>query len=395
MEIYLVGGAVRDALLGYPHHENDWVVVGATAEELVAQGFKPVGKDFPVFLHPQTGEEYALARTERKTAPGYAGFVFHSDPSVTLEQDLIRRDLTINAIAQTKDGKLVDPYEGAKDLQHKCLRHVSAAFSEDPVRILRIARFQARYQHLGFSIADETLTLMKSMVAAGEVDHLVPERVWKELESALGEKNPEAFIETLLSCNALSSVMPELTQPEAVNLFHDFCTEQKNTLGRFAALTFTLTSQEAVAKQQNIQRLCERLGAPKDYRDLALMTAAYLPAFCQTNKLPPKKLTQLLKNLDAYRRTDRFNLWLDTCQTLANVIPGLVAQTKAINGIKTADNPAEQFKDTLRKVFAACQTVSAQTLMATGITGKELGVAIENQREQLIQTLLTGTPEND
>ena len=194
MEAYLVGGAVRDQLLNIPVHERDWVVVGATPEQMLAQGYTPVGKDFPVFLHPETHEEYALARTERKTAPGYHGFVFHADASVTLEQDLYRRDLTINAIAKNAQGQLFDPYHGQRDLQQKILRHVSPAFAEDPVRILRLARFAARFHHLGFRIADETLTLMQAMVVQGEVSALTPERVWRESERALGEKNPQIFL---------------------------------------------------------------------------------------------------------------------------------------------------------------------------------------------------------
>jgi tRNA nucleotidyltransferase (CCA-adding enzyme) len=210
MQIFLVGGAVRDQLLGLPVTEKDWVVVGASDEELLAQGFKSVGKDFPVFLHPHTQEEYALARQERKTAPGYGGFSFDTQPSVSLEEDLLRRDLTINAMAQDEQGAIIDPYGGQQDLQARLLRHVSPAFSEDPVRILRIARFSARYHHLGFSIAPETLQLMAAMVDAQEVDHLVPERVWKETSRALQEASPVVYFHVLRSCGALARLMPEL-----------------------------------------------------------------------------------------------------------------------------------------------------------------------------------------
>ncbi|MEE9345022.1 MAG: multifunctional CCA addition/repair protein, partial [Methylococcales bacterium] len=210
MKTYLVGGAVRDQLLNYPVHERDWVIVGATVDDMLAQGFRPVGKDFPVFLHPQTNEEYALARTERKTAPGYKGFAIHADTDVTLEQDLLRRDLTINAIAEDDTGRLFDPYGGQQDLETLLLRHVSDAFMEDPVRILRVARFAARYAHLGFKVADETMELMRKMTARGEVDALVAERVWAELVKALAERTPTQFFQVLRDCNALQRLFPEL-----------------------------------------------------------------------------------------------------------------------------------------------------------------------------------------
>jgi tRNA nucleotidyltransferase (CCA-adding enzyme) len=210
MKVYLVGGAVRDALLGRAVKERDWVVVGATPAELEALGYTPVGREFPVFLHPQTHEEYALARLERKTAPGYRGFIADFAPTVTLEEDLLRRDLTVNAIAQDADGTLVDPYGGRGDLDARLLRHVSPAFAEDPVRILRVARFLARFAPLGFSVAPETMQLMCGMVASGEVDALVPERVWKEMEKALGEPRPDAFISVLRDCGALAKLLPEV-----------------------------------------------------------------------------------------------------------------------------------------------------------------------------------------
>ena len=210
MQTYLVGGAVRDELLGIAPRERDWCVVGATPDEMLAAGYRQVGKDFPVFLHPDTGEEYALARTERKTAPGYHGFEFDTSPDVTLEEDLGRRDLTINALARDADGKLVDPFNGKADLEAKLLRHVSAAFREDPVRILRAARFAARFARLGFSIADDTLALMREMVADGEADALVPDRVWKEMDNALGEDDPQVFFEVLRECGALAAVFPEI-----------------------------------------------------------------------------------------------------------------------------------------------------------------------------------------
>src|SRR5262249_20123816 len=210
MEVYLVGGAVRDRLLGLPIRERDWVVVGARPEDLERQGYLSVGKEFPVFLHPQTREEYALARLERKVAPGYRGFTTQFSPEVTLEEDLKRRDLTINAIAETADGKIIDPYGGQRDLTAKVLRHVSEAFVEDPVRILRLARFAARFADLGFTVADETLSLMRQMVGSGEVDALVPERVWQETERALGESRPDVYFQTLRNCGALATIFPEI-----------------------------------------------------------------------------------------------------------------------------------------------------------------------------------------
>src|SRR6056297_1272876 len=212
MQTYLVGGAVRDELLGVPFHERDWVVVGATPQDLLDQGFTPVGKDFPVFLHPETKEEYALARTERKQGHGYTGFAVHFEPSVTLEEDLRRRDLTINAIARRPDGTLIDPYGGRRDLEQRVLRHVSPAFVEDPLRVLRTARFAARYKHLGFRIAPETLALMGEIVAQGELEHLPAERVWTETEKALGEADPTAFIAVLKACGALAALAPELDE---------------------------------------------------------------------------------------------------------------------------------------------------------------------------------------
>src|SRR3990167_1942182 len=249
MKIYLVGGAIRDQLLGLPIKERDYVVEGATIEDMLKLGYRQVGKEFPVFLHPKTNEEYALARMERKVKPGYKGFTFDTSPNVSLEDDLLRRDLTINAMAETPDGELVDPYGSKKDLDEKILRHVSMAFAEDPVRILRIGRFLARYYHLGFRIADETMTLMTSMVKAGEVDALVAERVWKELERALGEKNPEQFFRVLEQCEALVKLFPEIaTKPDCISWIatHPSGARDDNACSdiRFAVLLHTCDKQE-------------------------------------------------------------------------------------------------------------------------------------------------------
>ncbi|HRG49893.1 MAG TPA: multifunctional CCA addition/repair protein, partial [Pseudomonadales bacterium] len=343
METYLVGGAVRDQLLGLPVHERDWVVTNATPEQMLAQGYTPVGKDFPVFLHPETHEEYALARTERKTAPGYHGFIFHADPSVTLEQDLYRRDLTINAIAQDSDGKLFDPYGGQKDLQQKILRHVSSAFAEDPVRILRLARFAARFHHLGFSISDETLALMRNMVASGEVSALTAERVWRECERALGERNPQVFFAVLRQCGALAVIFPEVDalfgvpqspqhHPEIDTGIHTLMALEQcakltdNTQARFATLCHdlgkALTPTDVLPRHIGhegkskplVLALCERLGAPTEYRDLAVLTAVYHTHCHRALTLRATTLLELFENLDLFRRPQRLEPFLMACE---------------------------------------------------------------------------------
>ncbi|HSC76690.1 MAG TPA: multifunctional CCA addition/repair protein, partial [Pseudomonadales bacterium] len=339
MKTYLVGGAVRDKLLGLAIKERDWVVVGATPEQLLTLGYKPVGKDFPVFLHPETGEEYALARTERKTAPGYRGFVFHTDTNVTLEQDLYRRDLTINAIVQDEHEQLIDPYGGQIDLQQKILRHISPAFSEDPVRILRIARFAARFHHLGFHIANETLALMTQMVKNGEVDALVAERVWQECERALGEKNPQIFFDVLRQCGALAVIFPEvdalfgipqpaLHHPEIDTGIHTLMVVQQCALltddkhARFAALCHDLgkaltpisTLPRHIGHEQKsdapVLALCQRLGVPNEYRDLALRVAVYHTHCHRALELRAATIVELFENIDLFRRPQRLEPFL-------------------------------------------------------------------------------------
>ena len=303
MEIYLVGGAVRDQLLGLPIKERDWVVVGATPEEMIARGFRKVGRDFPVFLHPQTNEEYALARTERKSGKGYTEFICYSDPSVTLEEDLKRRDLTINAIAQALDGKIIDPYCGQKDLENKILRHVSAAFVEDPVRILRVARFASRFSD--FKIHSETLQLMHQMLINGEVDALVPERVWREFSTALNEKASYRFFEALYDCQLIKKLFPEISA-HFVNIIAILRqAEQKNfaAIERFTVMASCLTEEEIVV-------LCERLRAPKDYKELAFMAAANKNICLNALRLNADELVGVLEKLDAYRRPERFERFL-------------------------------------------------------------------------------------
>ena len=333
MQAYVVGGAVRDELLGLPVQDRDWVVVGATPEQMLAQGFRPVGKDFPVFLHPDTQEEYALARTERKTAPGYHGFVFHTSPDVKLEDDLVRRDLTINAMARAEDGSIVDPYGGRQDLQDRIFRHVSEAFAEDPVRILRLARFAARFP--AFRVAEATNTMMRKMVEDGEVDALVPERVWQELSRGLMEQKPSRMFDVLRDCGALSRILPELDalwgvpqpplyHPEVDTGVHmmlviDYAAQQGLDLPvRFAVLMHDLgkgrTPEEEWPKHHGhegmgprlIKELSGRLRVPTDCRDLAVMTAREHGNVSRALELRPNTIVTLFERCDAFRKPERF-----------------------------------------------------------------------------------------
>ena len=304
MQVYLVGGAIRDELLGLTASERDWVVVGATPEELQRAGYRAVGREFPVFLHPDTGEEYALARLERKTGPGYRGFETQSSPEVTLEQDLQRRDLTINAMARGVDGTLVDPYGGKRDLEQRLLRHVSPAFVEDPVRVLRVARFAARLAVLGFKLAPETRELMRQMVEHGEINALVSERVWREMQRALGEASPEVFFDILQDCGALALLLPELDWgvPARRALQRAARTSAEPTV-RFAALL-------ADTAAETISALCERLRVPNDYRELALLTARLQRRVANSAALDAAGVLELLEAADAFRRPHRFDLLL-------------------------------------------------------------------------------------
>jgi tRNA nucleotidyltransferase (CCA-adding enzyme) len=351
----LVGGAVRDRLLGRPVHERDWVVVGARPEELERDGFTPVGREFPVFLHPQTREEYALARIERKVGLGYRGFTTQFAPDVSLEDDLRRRDLTINAMAETPSGEIVDPYGGQRDLEARLLRHVSEAFVEDPVRILRVARFAARYADLGFRVADETLVLMERMTASGEVDALVPERVWKETERALGEPRPDVFFETLRACGALVKIFPEIAalygipqpskwHPEVdtgvhVMLVVRYAAKMGAPVAvRFAALMHdlgkALSPQERWPSHRGHEEagvpliidLCDRLKVPNDFRELAILTARHHASVHRAAELTPGTLLKLLETVDAFRRPERFGELLLACESDARGRTGLEAQ---------------------------------------------------------------------
>jgi tRNA nucleotidyltransferase (CCA-adding enzyme) len=300
MQAYVVGGAVRDALLGLPVQDHDWVVVGATPEQMVAQGFRPVGKDFPVFLHPQTHEEYALARTERKTAPGYHGFVFHTSPDVKLEDDLVRRDLTVNAMARAADGSIVDPYGGQQDLHDRIFRHVSDAFAEDPVRILRLARFAARFAD--FRVADTTNALMRRMVDEGEVDALVPERVWQELARGLMEGAPSHMFAVLRDCGALARILPEL---DAV--WNDALARRiDGAAGRALALPVRFAVLVLELDTASIAALSQRLRVPTECRDLALMTARERDTIGKAPALSAQEIVTLLERCDGFRKPERF-----------------------------------------------------------------------------------------
>jgi len=343
MKTFLVGGAVRDRLLGRPVIEHDYVVVGATPDDLVALGLRPVGKDFPVFLHPRTGEQYALARTERKTGPGYYGFETRFAPDVTLEEDLARRDLTINAMASDDDGTVVDPYGGRLDLEARLLRHVSPAFVEDPLRVLRVARFAARFAGLGFTVAPETLELMRCIAASGELAALVPERVWVETERALGEQQPSVYFEVLRACGALEVVFPEIAalfgvpqpqkwHPEIDTGLHTMqvlevaAQMSGDTTVRFAALVHDvgkgLTPREEwpshigheAAGAALIEKLCARLRAPNEHRDLAVLVARHHAKVHRVAELRPGTLLELLEQTDAFRRGERFERMLVACE---------------------------------------------------------------------------------
>jgi len=344
MNTYLVGGAVRDALLGLPVVDRDWVVVGTTPSAMLAANYRSVGKDFPVFLHPDSHEEYALARKERKTGPGYHGFDFDTSASVTLEEDLSRRDLTINAIAQEPDGTLHDPFQGQQDLENRILRHVSDAFVEDPVRVLRVARFMARFAPMGFRIADETLSLMRSMVVNGEVANLVAERVWQELAKALNERQPRAFFESLQETKALAVILPEVDalfgvpqvqkwHPEIDSGIHTLmvldqaCLRSNEAETRFAAICHDLgkaTTPEDILPSHHgheergaviAQSLCERLRIPNAFRELAVLAARYHTHAHKLDELSAAKLADLLSSLDVIRKPERFERFVTLCES--------------------------------------------------------------------------------
>jgi tRNA nucleotidyltransferase (CCA-adding enzyme) len=361
MKTYLVGGAVRDQLLNFPYHERDWVVVGATANEMLDAGFQPVGKDFPVFIHPKTKEEYALARTERKSGKGYTGFDCFSSPDVTLEEDLQRRDLTINAMAQDDDGQIIDPYGGQTDLDNKVLRHVSDAFIEDPLRVLRIARFYARYAHLGFTVADETLQLMQTIAENDELLHLTPERIWKELERGLGEKSPQCFIQALIQCNALKPLLPEWQNLDKGLMD---CIESVSIHADHSLYAFSILCSE-LAKEL-IDSLCQRLKIPNAFYELATLMSQYGSAYSATSN-DAAEILKRLEALDAFRRHERLQHFFDCCQLLYPTPEGIAQLSQALK---------------------ISQSINSQQFLEQGLKGKAIGQALKQQRIKAIETLL-------
>ncbi|CAK0746043.1 fused CCA tRNA nucleotidyltransferase/phosphohydrolase [Gammaproteobacteria bacterium] len=410
LTVYLVGGAVRDELLGRSVAERDWVVVGSTPEELMRRGFRQVGKDFPVFLHPITKEEYALARTERKTARGYRGFVVDADPGVTLEDDLRRRDLTINALARAPDGTLIDLFDGLNDLRNGRLRHVSPAFAEDPVRILRVARFAARYDYCGFHLVHDTRVLMQSMVEEGEVDALVPERVWAELVKALGEERPWCFFEVLRSVGALVRLFPELdalwgvpqpahyhaeidTGVHAMLVLRQAARLSPEPVVRFAALTHDLgkavTPPEEWPKHhgheqrgvKQVESLCNRYKAPREYRDLAVLVARWHSHCHRATELRSATLCDTLLALDGLRRRERFEQFLIACEADAR------------GRLGKEDEPYPE-ANLFREALIAIAAISTAPLRDAGLNGEAFAAALRERRVAAIRALRTKVVES-
>lgn len=396
MQIYKVGGAVRDRLLGRPVSEIDWVVVGASAEQMLEQGFRPVGADFPVFLHPQTGEEYALARTERKSGRGYGGFTFHASPEVTLEEDLTRRDLTVNAMAEDEQGRLIDPYGGEQDLQARILRHVSPAFAEDPLRVLRVARFAARYAPLGFRVADETLALMRQLAESGELSHLTAERSWKEISRALMEPRPDVFIQVLRECGALAVLLPEVDalfgvpqlrphHPEIDTGVHVLsvlrqCAEHGQPLTvRWACLLHDvgkgLTPESEwprhIAHEHKggrlIQAINGRCKAPRDCAELAQLVGEFHTHGHRALELRPSTLLELLQRFDVFRRPQRFAEFIAACEMDA----------RGRHGLEQRDYPQAAY---LLGAAETARQVPVKPLLEQGFKGAELGEALNRER---------------
>jgi len=406
MRIYTVGGAVRDELLGLRVQDRDWVVVGATADDMLRRGFRPVGKDFPVFLHPQSNEEYALARSERKTGPGYHGFVFHADPAVTLEEDLLRRDLTINAMARDADGNLIDPYGGRRDLEARLLRHVSPAFAEDPVRILRLARFAARWPDFG--VAPETLALMRGMVAAGEVDALVAERVWQELSRGLMEARPSRMLAVLRGCGALARLLPEIDRLFGVPQRADYHPEIDTGVhimlvvdvaarigaplaARFAALTHDIgkggTPADLLPRHIGHEArgvdllgpLCDRLRVPAECREIALLVASMHGMAHRVDELTPATIVDVIGRCDAVRRPERLPLFLAACE----------ADFRGRGGCEERAYPAAE---TWRRALAAIRSVDGAAVAAAAAEPAQIASRLREARIAAVRGLLGATP---
>ncbi len=403
MKIYRVGGAVRDKLINYPSVENDWVVVGATPQKMVDLGYVPVGSDFPVFIQPQTGEEYALARTERKSGHGYQGFTFHADEDICLEEDLVRRDLTINAMAEDQDGSLIDPYGGQRDLRDKVLRHVSDAFTEDPLRVLRVARFAARYHHLGFCIAPETLALMTSITASGELDYLVAERVWRETERALSERSPDIYIQTLRDCGALKVLFPEVDclfgvaqradyHPEIDTGIHTLMALQQsvklsdNSAVRFAVLVHDLgkgiTPAHILPSHSGheargvalVDSLCDRLKVPNHFRQLALAVTEFHLMCHKALELEPEAILALLKGTGALKSSAKLEDFILCCE----------ADARGRTGFEERDYPPADY---LRAALGKVTAISIADLVASATDGAEIGRQLTLRRIACIAAL--------
>ncbi|MGJ8688240.1 MAG: multifunctional CCA addition/repair protein [Gammaproteobacteria bacterium] len=409
MKTYLVGGAVRDKLLGISNSDRDWVVVGARVEDMLAKGYQQVGSDFPVFLHPTSKEEYALARTERKTAPGYTGFAFTADPSVTLEEDLQRRDLTINAIAQDEDGHYIDPYGGIRDIEKRQLRHVSDAFTEDPLRVLRVARFAARFAPLGFQIEKHTMTLMQTLSRSGELDHLVPERIWQEMDKALRSPAPAVFFKTLHECGALAVIMPELENlygvpqtpeyhPEIDTGVHVMMSVEQavrlsdDPVVRFATLLHDLG--KAVTPKDNwphhygheqlglplIDQFCTRLRVPKKHRAIARLVSEFHTHCHRAQELRPATMLRLLESLDAFRRPDQVEQFVLACE----------ADSRGRTGFENREYPQA---DLVRSALAATRAIDIRSLLHNTNNDQEsdptlIKARISQARTQALTALL-------
>lgn len=410
MKTYLVGGAVRDQLLGLDVHEHDWVVVGATPEEMLALGYQQVGRDFPVFLHPETHDEHALARTERKTSAGHTGFTCYAAPDVTLEQDLLRRDLTINAIAQDNDGQLIDPYHGQRDIEQRILRHVSPAFREDPLRVLRIARFAARFATLGFTIAPETLLLMKEIVNSGEISNLTPERVWKETEKALATNSPQTFFQVLRDCGALAVLFPEidgLFGVPAPEMWHPEIDTGVHVLMvlavaadlsseidvRFSALLHDvgkgLTPQtmwphhhgHGPAGIKLVKAICQRYKVPNHIRDLACLVAEFHDQIHTAYKLRPATILKLFDAIDVWRKPQRLEQML------------LVSKADYRGRTGWENKPYPQ-ADYLKQAYEIANAVSTKQIIDAGFTGAEIKQQLNERRLKALDTWKKAQPEN-
>ncbi|MGF6437202.1 multifunctional CCA addition/repair protein [Kosakonia sp. 1610] len=396
MKSYLVGGAVRDTLLGLPVKDRDWVVVGATPQEMLDAGYQQVGRDFPVFLHPQSREEYALARTERKSGSGYTGFTCYAAPDVTLEQDLLRRDLTVNALAQDENGTIIDPFNGQQDLRQRILRHVSPAFNEDPLRVLRVARFAARYAHLSFRIADETMTLMRDMTGAGELAHLTPERVWKETESALRTRNPQVYFQVLRDCGALKVLFPEIDalfgvpapakwHPEIDTGIHTLMTVSMAAMlspevdVRFATLCHDLGKGltppalwprhhgHGPAGVRLVEGLCQRLRVPNELRDLAKLVAEYHDLIHTFPVLQPKTIVKLFDSIDAWRKPQRVEQIALTSE----------ADVRGRTGFEAIDYSQGRL---LRAAWKVARAVPTKAVIEAGFTGAAVREELTRRR---------------